>query len=60
MQPDIFADELTKLIEDAHAKRMPHEDIAAAVAKFFHDHGRTPPPPIEGTLTLDEPPDAFG
>lgn len=55
-----FDEELATLIANAKRDELPHEELEAAVAELHRRHGRTVPPPIEGTITVTEPDDGFG
>ena len=61
MLPDMplsFEEELTALLNVTVGA--PFERIEKAVAELHRKHGREVPPPIMGTLALDEPEDRFG
>lgn len=57
---DAFDQELRALIANAKRDELPHEELEAAVAELHRRHGRTVPPPIEGTIAVTEPHDGFG
>jgi hypothetical protein len=53
-----FEEELQALI--ARMQKSAFEDLRAAVDDLFRKHGREVPPPITGTMNIEEPPDTFG
>lgn len=51
-----FEEELAVLLKSG----LEFEDLQAEVIELHHKHGRKVPPPITGTMAIEEPPDTFG
>jgi hypothetical protein len=56
--PLSFEEELTALLNASVGARF--EDIEKAVAVLHAKHGREVPPPVTGSIAIDEPEDRFG
>jgi hypothetical protein len=55
-----FDEQLSNLIKHLQLDGAPHEEIEAAVASLYRQHGKEPPPPITGMVNGIDLSDNFG
>jgi len=58
--PLSFEEDLACLLEQARKDGTPFDELRGYVEDLFRAHGRELPPPITGTIAIDEPEDRFG